>query len=260
MGGQIDQLLNRLKLREIKSDKFAYAYENEHIKFARTKDSSAIHFDEEVRALPMELLMLIMLLEADYNETDTIEEIELDDGYDGTEIKYMPDGYFEYIDTSTIFEEVKKKRIVFNTVKPVSVYTDGSYGEKGEHKIVTYAYAIVRGGEIIHEHVGRSTFGVSARNVAGEIHGALEGINKAVSMGYNQITVFHDYEGLRSWANDEWKAKTDISKRYKYEIGKHKVNGIDIRFIKVKAHSGNAFNEHVDDLANKHMKRLRNTL
>jgi ribonuclease HI len=56
--------------------------------------------------------------------------------------------------------------------------------------------------------------------------------------------------GIEKWATREWKAKSDISKLYIKEfdklIDKHNIN---VSFNKIKAHTGDKYNEIADGLA-----------
>ena len=87
------------------------------------------------------------------------------------------------------------------------------------------------------------------RNVVGELFACIEGVNYAKNNGYSEITVHYDYQGIKAWTNGQWKAKKEETQRYKAwfdEINKE----IKINFVKVKAHSGNKYNELADKLAN----------
>ncbi len=86
------------------------------------------------------------------------------------------------------------------------------------------------------------------RNVAGEVFGAMKAIDYAVEHGFSELTVFHDYEGIAKWANDEWKANTALTKHYK-EFVKAARSRMTIDFVKVRAHTGNKYNELADKLA-----------
>ena len=64
------------------------------------------------------------------------------------------------------------------------------------------------------------------------------------------MTIFHDYEGIAKWCTGEWQTKKEGTQSYKafYEQAKGKV---DIRFVKVKGHSGDTYNDLADQLAKK---------
>ena len=86
------------------------------------------------------------------------------------------------------------------------------------------------------------------RNVSGEVMGAMEAINYALEHGHSELTIFHDYEGIAKWANDEWKANNTLTKHYKEFVKTARIH-INIDFVKVAAHTGNKYNEMADKLA-----------
>ena len=65
----------------------------------------------------------------------------------------------------------------------------------------------------------------------------------------DNVTIYHDYSGLSFWATGAWQTKKPASIKYKNYIDKVISNGVTIDFVKVKAHSGNEFNEIVDSMA-----------
>ena len=65
-----------------------------------------------------------------------------------------------------------------------------------------------------------------------------------------KIVIYHDYQGISSWANDEWKANNDLTKSYKDFIKNARKN-LEIGFVKVKGHSNDKYNDWADRLAKK---------
>lgn len=88
------------------------------------------------------------------------------------------------------------------------------------------------------------------RNVTGEVFGSLYVINKAIEYGLKKIFVHYDYTGISNWALGNWKTNNDLTKYYKNQFDCLKKE-IEIVFIKVKAHSGDKYNEEADKLAKK---------
>ena len=76
----------------------------------------------------------------------------------------------------------------------------------------------------------------------------LNAIDWACKNGYNQISIFYDYEGIGKWATGEWKTKTTLSSYYKRYIDDKK-GIISFEFIKVSGHSNNKYNDRADELA-----------
>ena len=86
------------------------------------------------------------------------------------------------------------------------------------------------------------------RNVSGEVMGAMKAIDYAMEHGHTELIVFHDYEGIAKWANDEWKANNTLTKHYKDFVKTARIS-MKIDFVKVAAHTGNKYNEMADKLA-----------
>lgn len=133
--------------------------------------------------------------------------------------------------------------------KTVSIYVDGSFNnttqEIGSGIVVVENNKII---QTISKKYNNKQWS-AMRNVAGELFACIEGVNYAKNNGYNEVTVHYDYQGIEAWTNGEWNTKKEETQRYKAwfdEISKE----IKINFVKVKAHSGNKYNELADKLAN----------
>lgn len=130
----------------------------------------------------------------------------------------------------------------------ICAYVDGSYNSN--KKVYGSGVVIIKDEDVIKEMsvIGNNSSWAEMRNVAGEIKAAILAMNYAASKGYKSITIFYDYQGIKSWATGEWKAKKECTKSYKEyfdEISKI----INVSFIKVKAHSGDKYNNMADRLA-----------
>ena len=86
------------------------------------------------------------------------------------------------------------------------------------------------------------------RNVAGEVMGARTAIEYCLEHEIEEVTVYHDYEGVGKWADNEWKANHPLTQNYKAFITDARKK-MKINFVKVKAHAGNKYNEMADQLA-----------
>lgn len=84
------------------------------------------------------------------------------------------------------------------------------------------------------------------RNVTGEIQAAMTAAEYAARHGYKEITIYHDYQGIASWVTGEWKANNEQTRLYRAAMLSC---DIDIKFVKVKGHSGDELNEAVDRIA-----------
>ena len=134
------------------------------------------------------------------------------------------------------------------TFAGVRAYVDGSYN--AATKAFSCGVVMLRDGEVIAEL--KSVFSDEAaathRNVAGEVMGARTAIEYCLKNGIDAVSIYHDYEGVGKWANNEWKANHALTRDYKAFVAEARKT-VDIKFVKVKAHAGNKYNEIADKLA-----------
>lgn len=126
-------------------------------------------------------------------------------------------------------------------------YVDGSYNAAtGEYGcgVVFLAH-----GEEIHlSRKGTDEELAAMRNVAGEILGAELAMKRAVELGFQRIRIYHDYQGIASWCLGEWKTNREGTRAYKAYFDSIR-DMLEIRFVKVKGHSGDRYNDMADQLA-----------
>ena len=127
-------------------------------------------------------------------------------------------------------------------------FVDGSFQK--ETKV--YGYGVVfmeKGGKLSkHQGFGTEVAYAEMRNVSGEILGAKYAVELAIEKGLSSITIFHDYQGISSWAEGEWKCNKEKTVEYR-DFMKEAKKKIRLKFFKVPAHSGIYFNEMADALA-----------
>ena len=127
-------------------------------------------------------------------------------------------------------------------------YVDGSFDEK----IGKYAFGCIiltpRGETIRESGNGNEPDSLAIRNVAGEMLGAMYAVQWAIKNGYRNLELRYDYEGIEKWAQGEWKAKNTLTQKYA-NFMKSKADILKISYQKVKAHSGDLYNEEADKLA-----------
>lgn len=126
-------------------------------------------------------------------------------------------------------------------------YVDGSYN------IATKEYSagvvvLWKGEEITFSRKGSDPSLVSMRNVAGETMGAKIAMQYALEQQVKTVVIYHDYEGVEKWCTNAWAAKQEGTQKYK-QFYDQVAEQLDIRFVKVKAHSGDKYNEQADQLA-----------
>lgn len=92
--------------------------------------------------------------------------------------------------------------------------------------------------------------GGESRNVTGELNAVLYGLSYITNYeSVDEITIQYDYEGIQKWADGEWQTNKELTRDYVREVNYYRNNGLKINFEKVKAHSGDIWNEAADRLA-----------
>lgn len=126
----------------------------------------------------------------------------------------------------------------------VEAYVDGSYREG----LVGWATVIVKDGVLYGEFSGvmNEEEVQGTRQVAGELKAVEETLFWCKEQKVKEISIYYDYTGIKEWVTGAWKAKKEITQRYRDHI---RACGIKINWIKVKSHSGISFNEKADQLA-----------
>ena len=126
-------------------------------------------------------------------------------------------------------------------------YVDGSFNVKtGE-----FSFGAVIFGNGTETEMSRAFSDAelsSMRNVAGEIKGAEAAMAYALEHGMDKLTIYHDYEGIAKWPLGLWKANKEGTIAYKDFYDKISKN-VNIKFVKVKGHSGDKYNDVADRLA-----------
>lgn len=129
----------------------------------------------------------------------------------------------------------------------LTAYVDGSYHSgTGEF---SYGVVILQNGKEICFQEKLSDPDLAAmRNVAGEIKGAEAAMRYALEHGYQEISIYHDYEGIAKWCTGEWKANKSGTQAYKAYYDSI-CGQLQVHFQKVKGHSGDKYNDMADRLA-----------
>ena len=148
-------------------------------------------------------------------------------------------------DAEAFINEVEEEKKESAVKDELVVYVDGSYRNKDKsHSYGVYMF----NDEEEYTYSKRFFKDSEMRNVSGEIKGAMRAMEEAVKLGKKKIYLHYDYEGIRSWALGFWKTNKEGTIYYKnfYDSIKNK---LEVKFIKVEAHSGVKYNELVDQLA-----------
>ena len=169
------------------------------------------------------------------------------DGFPGAEYKSFSDAeeVMAYLGIGGSSEEA-----AFS--EGVRAYVDGSYDAVsgrfscGVVMIRTDAEGNVRTRELSEAFDDPEA--AKQRNVAGEIMGAKTAIDFCLRQGIDEVSIYHDYEGIGKWADGKWKANNALTQGYRDYVAKARTR-MKISFVKVKAHAGNKYNELADRLA-----------
>ena len=135
-------------------------------------------------------------------------------------------------------------------VKPNAVYyVDGSFLNNG----IGWSWVLVKDGNVVRQlYGGVDPNEETSRNITGELQATRSAIKDAVLHKINEIEIVHDYQGISSFIDGAFEAKTKESNDYKNFVEDCKTNyNLKIKFTKVKGHSNNRFNDLADELAKK---------
>jgi len=159
----------------------------------------------------------------------------------------------DFLDETNKNSDIEKKEIIQSV--GLLVYVDGSYSKN--QKKSGYGCVFVENGEVIHKISKEVIVKEDLWNVSAEIEGVLGAIEWSIQNSYKNLTIYHDYIGLSHWADGTWKAKKETTKNYVEKINALSKE-IDLKFIKVKAHSNDVLNDLADELAKKAIGILSN--
>lgn len=126
-------------------------------------------------------------------------------------------------------------------------YVDGSFDKTTTH--FSYGMVLFAEGEE-HRFSERIVDPALAEmhNVAGEIKGAQAAMQYCLDRGIAKLDLYYDYEGIAKWCLGAWQAKKAGTVAYANFYHSIK-DRLAVRFIKVKGHSGDPYNDLADRLA-----------
>lgn len=127
------------------------------------------------------------------------------------------------------------------------IYVDGSYNVNTEK--YSYGMVAVRSNvvEYIDSDASKDNSKRNIRQIAGELEGALKGVEYAFNKGDKKVVILHDYEGVSHHATGYWERHEESSKEYYSKMNEFMKNGLEVIFVKVDSHTGDLFNELVDE-------------
>lgn len=168
--------------------------------------------------------------------------------------RFLSDDIVNFKVKSSKPKEVKKEINCIESSKKcknsnnVLVYVDGSY----EDSIKNYGSGVVilKNDEVIKTFSirGNDKDLVSMRNVSGEIEASKIAMIYCIENKIEEIDLYFDYEGIEHWLTGRWQTKKEGTKKYKKFYDSIK-DELKVNFVKVKAHSGDKYNDMADILA-----------
>lgn len=167
-------------------------------------------------------------------------------GYSGAEYKKF-NTESEALEFIGVEKEVSfEKNISDDTL---IAYVDGSFNVRdGSY---SYGAVIISDNDVqtFNERFKKDKYS-EHRNVIGEIRGSVFAMDFAVKNGYKNLILHYDYEGIARWASGSWKRNKEATQKY-HDYFQRIKSKLNVEFVKVKAHSGDKYNEMADDLAKK---------
>lgn len=146
------------------------------------------------------------------------------------------------------------------------IYTDGSYLRRD--KTCGYAAVIkcnipdkegIMSERVIYGKVTDKEL-VDMWNVGGEIKAVEVALKYCAENSFNNIIIYHDYNGLGFWVNGKWKTNKPATASYKALVNQYKSSGMNVSFQWVKGHSNIPGNMLADQYANYGRKVPDNTM
>ena len=127
-------------------------------------------------------------------------------------------------------------------------YVDGSYDEARKKYAFGCVFLLADGRIFTECGSGNDPQSLQHRNVTGEMLGAMYAVKFAMVNGFKSVELRYDYQGIESWPAGEWRAKTELTRKYAGAM-RQWGRDIPIRFTKVAAHTHVKYNELADRMA-----------
>ena len=164
-------------------------------------------------------------------------------GFSGAEYK----GFLSVDDALAYLDGREKESIDRVRDDAAVAYVDGSY----DAKTGLFSFGAVIFFEDKETNMSRAFEDAELslmRNVAGEIKGAVAAMEYCIQNGIKKLDLYYDYQGIESWCTGAWKTNKTGTVEYKRFYDSIK-SELDVRFVKVKGHSGDKYNDKADSLA-----------
>jgi ribonuclease HI len=173
------------------------------------------------------------------------------DGFSGAEYKSftnLTDAESYLKGCIQINTSINKESTPTSDDNTLCVYVDGSYNSY--KKIAGYGLVMVKNNNIFLKDFSAYPYKdvTQSHNVGAELIGAKRAVELAIANNYKRVCINYDYLGIEKFATKQWKAKTSQTIEYQNFMIKY-MKILDISFNKIKAHSGDTYNDMADKLA-----------
>ncbi|WGS64702.1 AAA family ATPase [Marinitoga aeolica] len=154
--------------------------------------------------------------------------------------------FLEIFNEKILEEETAYEEDSENCIK---IYVDGSYDQK--LKKFGAGFVVVKENKVEKYWKGyiNEKF-LKHRNISGEIFAVLLALEYAKKENLKCVEINYDYQGIEKWALGLWKTNTELTKYYKKQYDYYS-KFFQVKFNKIKSHSGDEFNDMADELAKK---------
>ena len=170
-----------------------------------------------------------------------------------------------FIDSFSLFKLIENFRDNANKIKEINktkkislnynngiVFTDGSFNDKfnsyGCGFVLIFKNDVNNIIKISCSTGSNNKDLIKFRNISGEIIAIENAINQAIVNRIDNLIIYYDYIGIGKWLDNSWSCNNNLTKEFKNYILNIKKK-INLRFIKIKAHSNVFGNEEADKLA-----------
>lgn len=164
-------------------------------------------------------------------------------GFKGAEFK----SFLTMADAEAYMNDERASVDDLDSSKPFA-FVDGSFN-KPEGRYGWGGFLVENGKRHIIAGHGEDPELASVWNIAGELMGASEAMKKAEELGLSEISILYDYVGIEEWAKGNFKTNGKKYVEDYVSLYKKTLDKVDIKFVKVKGHSGIEGNEDADAIA-----------
>lgn len=150
-----------------------------------------------------------------------------------------------------VLSSIAMERVAITTEEEIDeyvFYVDGSYDK--DNLIAGSGIVIIKNGELIDKlcYKSKDKRITKMHNVGAEINASINVIRYCLNNKVKKASIYYDYEGIEKWCSGEWSYNSEFIQAYK-EYFHYALSYMELRFVKVKSHSGDFYNDMADELA-----------